>query len=137
MDTHFGFIKKVSIFGISLSFLAGACTLNYYQNNYSTYSDISFFKVPLGLIGVVGYLFILLTAWFSQKRIKVFGRMIFPAVNYSLILFTFFFTVFLVIKAFKVNIFCPFCILIWVLNMAIFFKTLIYFLEKKFSYNAA
>ena len=90
--------------------------------NASRYSEVN--GIPVGLIGVVGYLSILAIHWLERKNefFETNGSMIFFGVS----LIGFFFTVWLVyVEVALLKAYCPFCITSQVTMTLIFILSVI------------
>ena len=98
-----GIVFGLSLLGIFATFVGIPCV----GGHLKTEADRKLFMVPLMIIGVVGYLLIALTTFFS-----------FATVNHILVYSSGLFTIYLMVKAYQIKFGCPVCFAIWILNAA-------------------
>lgn len=100
----------LSLFGIWFAAIGYFCAIKHAKNFKDTLFPRT--KIPMAIMGIVMYNFIAITA---VEAFLINNRYI-SVLHQFLILFTGFFTMYLIYKAFKVKLFCPGCIACWIVN---------------------
>lgn len=93
---------SVLVIGIFFSAFAILCAMATFENP----ADRSFFGIPIGLIGVIGYIFMLFIRLLDKTTLfKI------------LVALTGVITILLVVKSFTLGTACMFCVACWILNI--------------------
>lgn len=86
-----------------------------------------FWKIPMALFGITGYILIGLSSFFILKEIGPTKILI--VANHALVGFAALFTIYLIFKAIRVELLCPGCILCWCLNVSFGYRLVNYLLR--------
>ncbi|MFA5134516.1 MAG: vitamin K epoxide reductase family protein [Patescibacteria group bacterium] len=124
---HFKHTAVCAGVGIGLALAAWGCSIAHAKQ----YSDTLLWGIPLAVIGMAGYASIAAAAHWS--RLSGWPGQALQITTHVLILIAAVSTVLLVIKAIKVELVCPGCILCWCLNAYLFIRTSCYVLSSKAS----
>lgn len=107
-------IVLLSLLGACLSLFAPFCASAHECDKRDTRL---FGRIPLALVGLIGYGLIAGTAWGVLHGV---WPKIMPVAHGALVIFAAFFTIYLVRKATRISFFgCPACVTIWIVNAAL------------------
>lgn len=109
-----GIIFAVGILGILLSIVSHGCALS----NARQKSDALVLGVPIALIGVVGYILIVASAFLSLQYEWM------AAANHLLVAGATLFTFYLIARSIRVRMFCSMCLGVWMTNASLALITL-------------
>lgn len=115
------FVAGYSLYGYYFGDQSGLCNINStfscYSVYHSGYSEI--FGIPVSLIGIIGFgLIFICSAWSLQG--KNTHKFLLPFASISLLSVIYF----AYLSAFVIGVWCPSCIVSWVIIIVIFFYSL-------------
>ena len=109
-----GIIFAIGILGILFSIASHGCALS----NARQKSDVLILGVPIALIGVVGYILIVASAFLSLQYEWM------AAANHLLVAGTTLFTSYLITRSIRTRMFCSLCLGVWMINASLVLITL-------------
>lgn len=95
-----------SVLGIALSLGSALCLYGCLRGKVDPES-VKIFGIPIFLIGILGYVLIIITTLFDG----------FQVINLALIVIAALFVPFLLYKSISIRLFCPFCVAAWITNV--------------------
>ena len=117
-EGYFFVTSILGVAGVVLALMAWPCAWSHAINPQDTLMPST--RMPMALIGVVGYATIALTAFWAMGSGN--NQFIAAVINDGLVIFTWLFTIFLVIRSFQVHLLCPGCWCCWALNCALLYR---------------